>query len=189
MRVAQERADVLELDVARGVALLAARRQQFLSSALGHHNHRVRPLEHPLFQRGEKAVLAVERQRDFRDEGEIHVLTGDRGPGSDESGVATHELDQGDAVMNAVRFGVGAMQHLGRFLDRRQIAEGARDKGHVIINRLGNADDRQRMAAPLGFLEQGVAAALGAVAAEGEQDVHAAPDQVVHRQADIDRTA
>ncbi len=34
--LAQERADVLELDVARGVAFLAAGRQQFLASALGY---------------------------------------------------------------------------------------------------------------------------------------------------------
>jgi len=45
------------------------------------------------------------------------------------------------------------------------------------------------MTAALGFLKQSVAATLGPVTADGEQDVHPAPDQVVDRHFDIDRAA
>ncbi len=128
-------------------------------------------------------------QRHFGDQGEIHVLAGDGRASGDEAGVTAHQLHQRDAVVDAVRFGVGAVQDLGRFLDCRQVAEAARDEGHVVINGLGDADHGQGMAAPPGFLEQVVAAALGAVAAEGEQDIHAAPDQVVHGNPDVHRAA
>ena len=80
-------------------------------------------------------------------------------------------------------------QHLGGFLDGGEIAEGARHERHVVVDGLRDADHRQRVAALPGFLEQLVAAALRAVAADGEEDVHAAPDQVVHGEADVHRAA
>ena len=40
-----------------------------------------------------------------------------------------------------------------------------------------------------GFLKERVAAALGAVAADGKQDVNVAPDKIVHSGCRIDRTA
>src|SRR6516165_8660799 len=45
------------------------------------------------------------------------------------------------------------------------------------------------MAALPGFLKEIVAAALGAVTADGKQDVNVAPDKVVHGGCRIDRTA
>ena len=45
------------------------------------------------------------------------------------------------------------------------------------------------MAALPGFLKEIVAAALGAVAADGKQDINVAPDKVVHSGCRIDRTA
>ncbi len=43
------------------------------------------------------------------------------------------------------------------------------------------------MAAPLGLLKDLRTTALGAVAADDEQDVDLAPDQVIDGHADIDR--
>ena len=45
------------------------------------------------------------------------------------------------------------------------------------------------MASLPGLLKEGVAAALGAVAADGEQDMNIAPDEVVYSGYHIDRTA
>src|SRR5438132_9708571 len=45
------------------------------------------------------------------------------------------------------------------------------------------------MAAPLRLLKEFVTAALGAVAADGKQNIHVAPDKVVHSGCHIDRTA
>lgn len=88
-----------------------------------------------------------------------------------------------------MRFGVGTAQRFRRFLDRREIAEGTRNERHIVIDGLGDTDHGQRVVAPLRFLKQFVAAALGTVATDGEQDVHAAPDQVVHGGADVHRPA
>ncbi len=80
--------------------------------------------------------------------------------------MTAHQLHQGDAVVDAVRFGVGTVEDFRCFLDRREVAEGARDEGHVVVDGLGDADHRQGVVAPLGFLEQVLATALGAIAAE-----------------------
>src|SRR4029077_19238605 len=45
------------------------------------------------------------------------------------------------------------------------------------------------MASLPGLLKERVAAALGAVAADGEQDTNIAPNEVVHRGCHIDRAA
>src|SRR6516165_3452087 len=45
------------------------------------------------------------------------------------------------------------------------------------------------MAAPLRLLKEIVAAALGAVAADGKQDIDVAPDKVIHSGCHIDRAA
>ena len=84
---------------------------------------------------------------------------------------------------------MGAVQHLGRFLHGREEAEAARHEGDVVVDRLGHADNRERMAAPGGLLEQGIAAALRAVATDREQDVDLPPDQGVDRAADVNGAA
>jgi hypothetical protein len=45
------------------------------------------------------------------------------------------------------------------------------------------------MASPPGFLKERVSTALGAVAADGKQDVNAVPDEVVDSRCHIDRAA
>ena len=58
-------------------------------------------------------------------------------------------LTKRDAVVDAPRLGVGAVEDFGRFLDRGQVAEGARHEGHIVVNGLGNAHHRQRVSALL----------------------------------------
>ena len=103
--------------------------------------------------------------------------------------MTAHEFHQADAAGHAARLGVRAVEHAARFLDGGEIAEGARDEADVVVDRLGHADDGERVAAAAGFLVEVVRAALRAIAADGEQDVHAAPDEIVHRDADVHRPA
>ena len=62
-------------------------------------------------------------------------------------------------------------------------------KADIVVDRLRHADDRERVAAFARFLIKIVRAALRAVAADGEEDVHAARDEIVHRAADVHRPA
>ena len=80
---------------------------------------------HAVFQGREEPVRSFKLEGNFGYQGEIDVLTGDRGAGRDESGVASHNLDDGDTVMHAVRFGMCAGNDFGRFFDGRQVAKGA----------------------------------------------------------------
>ena len=106
----QKSSDVLELEVARGVALLADRLYQILAGTLGHHNDRVgTPKDAPL-QRSQQAAWTVEREGHLGDQAEIHILAGDRGPSGDEPGVAAHQFDQRNPVVYAVRLCVRAFE-------------------------------------------------------------------------------
>ena len=62
-------------------------------------------------------------------------------------------------------------------------------KAHIVVDRLRHADDGERVAAVARFLVEIVRAALRAVAADGEEDVHAARDEILHRRADVHRAA
>ena len=176
--LAQERADVLELHVAGSVARAGVGGEQILPGAFRDGDDGVRFFEHPLLQRGEKGV---ELERHLGDEREVHVLARDDRAGGDEAGVASHQLHEPDAAGHAARLGVRAIEHARRFLDRGEKAERARDEADVVVDRLRHADDRERVAALARFLVEIVRAALRAVAADGEENVHAARDEIVHR--------
>src|SRR5262245_40384747 len=55
--LAQEHADVTELDVSRRVALRSRVSEQVLSRAFSHGDDRVSSVHYPLFQSGKKSVL------------------------------------------------------------------------------------------------------------------------------------
>ena len=99
--------------------------------------------------------------------------------------MSPHQLDQGDAVLDAPRLSVRAVQHLGRFLDCGEVAKGPRDKGDVVIDGLGDADHCQGVSAALCFLKQIMSPALCAIAADREEHIHASADEVLHRTGDI----
>ena len=130
-----------------------------------------------LLQRGEERV---ERKWHLGNEGEVHILARDRRARGDESGVAAHEFDESDAARHAARLGVRAIEHARGLLDGGEESEGARDEADVVVDRLRHADDGERVAAAARFLVESVGTALRAVAADGEEDVHAARDKVVH---------
>src|SRR6516164_3006945 len=125
----------------------------------------------------------------FGDQSEIHVLVRYRGAGCDEPGVPAHQFHEGQAVVNTPRFRVCAVENLNRFLNRCEVTESARHKRHVVVYRFRDAYYRKRMTSLPGFLKERVAAALGAVAADGEQDMNIAPNKIVYSGRHVDRAA
>src|SRR5262245_24508230 len=111
-----------------------------------------------------------------------------RGAGRDEAGMPAHELYQSHAVMDATRFGMRALENFGRFLNGSEISVTARDNSHVVIDRFRNTHHRKGVTAAPGLLKQLLTAPLGAISANGEQDMHAARDQVLHSSGHVDRT-
>ena len=176
----------VELHVAGGVARTGVGGEQILPRAFRDGDDSVRFDPHPLLQRGEKGV---ELERHLGDEREVHVLARDRRAGGDEPRVAAHEFHEPDPARHAARLGVRAIEHARRFLDGAEKSERARDEADVVVDRLRHADDRERVAAFARFLEKIVPAALRAIAADGEEDVHAARDEVFHRAPYVHRPA
>jgi hypothetical protein len=184
--LAHERADVVELHVAGGVARAGVGGEQILPRAFRDGDDGVRFREHPLLQRGKKGV---EPKRHLRDKRKVHILARDDRCGGDEARVATHEFHQPDAIRHAARLGVRAIEHAHRFLHRAEKSERARDEADVVVDGLRHADDRQRAAALARFLVEIICAALRAVAAHGEEDVHPARDEILHGSPDVHRPA
>ena len=143
-------------------------------------------MRHSFLERSQKTL---ELERHLRDEREVHVLTRDYCAGSDESGVAPHQLYQTNTSGHATRLGVRAIKHPLCFLDRAEKSERARDEADIVVDCLWHTDNGERMTALARFLIEIVGAALGSVAADGEKNVHVAGDEIVHRSANIDRTA
>src|SRR5262249_4627461 len=65
-------------------------------------------------------------------------------------------------------------------LDCREEAEGTRDKWDIAIDGLRDSDHGERVTPLLGLVEQGFRAALRAITADAEQNIAAAPDEIVH---------
>ncbi len=88
-----------------------------------------------------------------------------------------------------MRLDVRRIDHLFRLLDGGEVAEGAVDVLHIVVDGLGDADDRDLEFAALNFLDYAMRPALGAVAADGEQDVDAALLQEIDDDVGADRAA
>ena len=142
--------------------------------------------DHPFLERSQKAL---QLEGHLRDERKIHVLTGDYCPGSDESGVAPHQLYQTNPSGHATRLGVRTIKHAFCFFNSAEKPERARDEADIVVDCLWYTDNGECMTALARFLIESVRAALGSVAAHGEKNVHVARNEIVHRSADIDGTA
>jgi hypothetical protein len=82
-----------------------------------------------------------------------------------------------------------AIEHARGFPDSAKESERARDESDVVVDGLGDADDRERVAPAARFLVKIVRTALRAVATDGEENVNATRDQVIHRDAGTYRAA
>ena len=109
--------------------------------------------------------------------------------GRDEASVATHEFHETDAAGHAARLGMRAIEHPRGFFDGAEESECARDEANVVVDGLRYTDDGERVAAAARFLVEIVRAALRAVATDSEENVNAARDKVVDRDAGSYRAA
>ena len=110
-------------NVLRRIAPRLGSLEKMLSGAFGNHNHGMTPVPHPFFQGAQKAVLALERKRHFRHQGEIDFLADDGRPRRNEAGVAAHQFDQGNPVHGIAGLDVGPTDDFGCLLEGRRVAE------------------------------------------------------------------
>lgn len=113
----QINADVVEFWVARLIEFLFSRRKKVLPRAFGDKNDGMFPAENAHFQGAQKAVLAVENEGNFGHQREIHILARDRCARCDEASIAPHDFHERDAVLDAVRFRMRAVDDFRDFLD------------------------------------------------------------------------
>ncbi len=140
--VAQEEADVLVQEVAGSVTPGLIPFDEVLAGPLGDDDERMALAEDPPLERGEEAAFPVEAEGDLGDQHEVGVLAGQRGAGGDEARVPAHQLHQADAVGGAPCLDVGPAQHLLGLLEGGVVAERGEDELDVVVDRLGDADDR-----------------------------------------------
>ena len=122
---------------------------QILPRALGHDDHGVAAPRQPVLQQPQEAV---ERERELGHETHVHLAAGQRGIGRDEAGVAAHQLHETDAVARAERLDVRRVERAPRFGHRRLEAERSHDVRDVVVDRLRDADDRDRRPRRADFL-------------------------------------
>ncbi len=128
----------------------AARRRvdaQLLAGALGDDDDRVRALLEPPLEVTQEPAVAVEAQRHLGDQHEVGVGRRQRRVAGDEARVAPHQLHQADAVARAVGLDVGAADHVDRGGEGALEAEAAVDEVDVVVDRLRDADHRDRQLA------------------------------------------
>ena len=127
-------------------------RHQVLACAFSHHDDGMTPLQHPSMQARQQPAFAVQLERHFRHQGEIHFLAGQGGSRGDEAGVAPHHLHQADAVVHAMRLDVRRVDDFLGLLDGGEVAERAVDVLHIVVDGLGDSDDRDLQIAALDLL-------------------------------------
>src|SRR5215475_8758726 len=82
-----------------------------------------------------------------------------------------------------------ALQNLGGLLDRRQEAERMRDEWNVAVDGLWDSHHGERVTSPLGLVKECFGPALRAVTADGEENIDAATDEILHRTGRVHWTA
>ena len=165
----EELADVVLQDVAARVATFFLVLEEFLTGAFGDHDHGVSLAARiAALERLEKPF---EREGDFGHEAEVHDGGGEGCVGGDKAGVAAHEFYEPEPVEGAVRFVVGAGNHVGCAEHRGLETECLVDEVQVVVDGLGNADDRDGLLSLLDFFGNRVGAAEGAVTADAEEHV------------------
>ncbi len=91
--------------------------------------------------------------------------------GGDKPGIAPHQLDHPDPLGRPQGFDMGAADGPGRAFHGRFKTEGFFHQGDIIVDGLGDADDRGDQPAPLNFLGDQVGPPQGAVPADGKEDI------------------
>src|SRR5688572_33330007 len=113
------------------------------------------------FTRADLVTYLLDVERDLGKENHVGA-SGKAARERDPAGIATHQLHHHHPVVTFGR-GVKPVYRLGGGTHRRVVAEGALRAAHVIVNRLGHADDRHTL------LPQIVSDREATVAADGDE--------------------
>src|SRR5690606_40366943 len=104
-------------------------------------------------------------------------------------GMPAHHLDEADPAFGPTGFDVPGADRLDRDAERGLEPEAALDVEDIVVDRLGNTDDGQRIAASLRLLRDGDRAAQRSVTTDREQDIHALAHERIHHRAGVLRAA
>ena len=178
----QQRTDVAQPGVAGGVGGVGeqtALLQQLLARSLGHYDDHEALLAHVPLDPGQQAVRPFERERHFGDEHDVGGVAGQRGVAGDETGMPAHQLHDADAVGTRRGLDGDRVDEVGRLRERALEAEGLVGVGQIVVDRLGDPDDRDVQTAPADRRGQVRRGAHPPVTTDDEQRVHPAQDQAV----------
>lgn len=183
--VPEESPDILVAEVARLVPLLPDSAHEILAGSLGDHDHRMAAGRQTHLKELQKSTFALEGERNLGYQAEIHLLARQGRAGRDEPRVPAHELDQADAVGRSPGLHVGAVDHLPGLLQGRRIPESPAHMHDVVVDRFGNAHDRDFRSPARGFFVNEMRCFLRSVSSHAEKDRDAFLLQEVHHHAGI----
>src|SRR3990172_7618640 len=180
----QKQPDIRSEDIARCISGRIAALGQVPAGTLSHDDKGVVLAVQPLLQRSQEAILAVENERNFRDEAEINNAVGQRRHRRDKPRIPAHQLDQPHSVPRPAGLLVGAVYRQTRSLHRRRKPKRLLDPGYVVVYRLGNPYDAN-LKVPLPYIPDDLLfAAERSISANGEQKAYShhfeSIDHIVH---------
>ena len=133
---------------------------------LRNDNHAVALLFDALVDLGDETILAAELEGLLGHEAKVDLTGGHRCIQRDVAGVATHELDEADAVDHSGRLDIRGMDDLGGLCDAGLEAKRLVDDRDIVVDALRDAGEGDVLAAPLGEVGQGLDTAVSAIAAD-----------------------
>ena len=97
----------------------------------------------------EKAVIALQRERHFRNKHAVGITAGNCRGAGDEARVAAHQLDQANSISGASRLSMCRGDGIDRGGASRFVPEAFVHVGHIVVDGLRDPDDREFVAAPV----------------------------------------
>src|SRR6185369_15592247 len=122
--------------------------------ALGDHDDGMSAFRDASFERGQKSILPIQLEGQFRNQGKVHILACDSSSDREKTSVPPHYFHQGNPILHAPSFRVSTAQHFFGLLNCGEVTEAARYKRDVVIDCLGNTDHCKRVTTLPGFLEK-----------------------------------
>ena len=159
-----------------GFVLLPCAGDQFLSGAFRNDHDRVVSAFEPFEKLWKKGVFTFfQRELFFRDQAEIRVGIRKCRVCGDESGVTSHDMNQSDPVIGALRLVVRNRDDGICGIDRGFESECLVHAGNIVVDGFGNADNADVQIVRLRFHGEIMRGTEGSVPADAEQhvDVHA----------------
>src|ERR1022692_567580 len=134
--------DIAQSPVPRGVGRAEIMPDMVLPGAFRDHDDGVPLPPHQDAQVAQETGVTVEAERYLGDQHVVRVAVRQRGVTRDETGVTAHQPYQADAVRHGPGLDVRRPDKFSGFGKGRLEPEAVIDVRHVVVDRLGHADDR-----------------------------------------------